>query len=178
VALLIAGFMQIRYALDAWRQDRPIVSWLGIAVGAVLLVGFGEELSWGQHWLGFETPEISREVNVQGEFNLHNIGGYWFNHLVALVFGLYLCVLPVLGRLTPHIWFVLDRIAVPIPPLALFPYGVVAVLMDEHEIMARTWDSPVWRLSEGRELVLACAIVVVVSNMRRYSLESTEERAN
>ena len=33
----------------------------------------GEEMSWGQHLLGFKTPEQIAEINEQGEFNLHNM---------------------------------------------------------------------------------------------------------
>jgi len=32
----------------------------------------GEELSWGQHWIGWATPESWQEINDQGETNLHN----------------------------------------------------------------------------------------------------------
>ncbi|WP_207061552.1 hypothetical protein [Motiliproteus sp. SC1-56] len=32
----------------------------------------GEEASWGQHWLGYATPEAIAQRNEQGEFNLHN----------------------------------------------------------------------------------------------------------
>jgi hypothetical protein len=33
----------------------------------------GEELSWGQWYVGWETPQALRSVNRQGETNLHNI---------------------------------------------------------------------------------------------------------
>ncbi len=33
----------------------------------------GEEISWGQTWLGFATPEGWAEINDQKEFNLHNL---------------------------------------------------------------------------------------------------------
>ncbi|NND33087.1 MAG: hypothetical protein HKN76_10890 [Saprospiraceae bacterium] len=42
-----------------------------------MFVGAGEEISWGQRILNFETPEKLKTVNVQNEFNLHNI--YIFN---------------------------------------------------------------------------------------------------
>ena len=32
----------------------------------------GEEISWGQHWFGWGTPENWQDVNDQGETNLHN----------------------------------------------------------------------------------------------------------
>ena len=41
---------------------------------AILFIfAFGEEISWGQRIFGFETPEYIREINIQEEFNLHNL---------------------------------------------------------------------------------------------------------
>jgi hypothetical protein len=44
-----------------------------ILLALIMFVGFGEEISWGQRQLGIETPESIKELNVQGEFNLHNL---------------------------------------------------------------------------------------------------------
>lgn len=45
-----------------------------LALAAVPFVIFaGEESSWGQHWFGYDTPEAVASVNMQGEFNLHNL---------------------------------------------------------------------------------------------------------
>jgi hypothetical protein len=39
----------------------------------VFILGFGEEISWGQRIFNIKTPEIIREINVQGEINIHNL---------------------------------------------------------------------------------------------------------
>jgi hypothetical protein len=44
-----------------------------LIVALVFFFGAGEEISWGQRLLGFHTPESLYNVNVQREFNLHNI---------------------------------------------------------------------------------------------------------
>ena len=46
--------------------------WLALAV--IFFVFAGEESSWLQHYIGYDTPEALRDVNWQGELNLHNIG--------------------------------------------------------------------------------------------------------
>ena len=47
---------------------------------------FLEEISWGQHIISFNTPEILKNINNQNEFNLHNISNL-FNELPkSLVF--------------------------------------------------------------------------------------------
>jgi hypothetical protein len=44
---------------------------LGFAL--VFVVASGEELSWGQHILKYETPEVFAKANRQEEVNLHNL---------------------------------------------------------------------------------------------------------
>lgn len=45
--------------------------WLGLLVLGCIYYA-GEEISWGQHWFGWGTPENWQNVNDQGETNLHN----------------------------------------------------------------------------------------------------------
>ncbi len=43
-------------------------------LGAMVCIGFaGEEASWGQHWVGWESPQYFAEHNRQGETNVHNL---------------------------------------------------------------------------------------------------------
>ena len=61
-------------AFDRFVARRPGRVRLPIAVLAALagIILAGEELSWGQHILGFAPPEPIRATNLQEEFNLHN----------------------------------------------------------------------------------------------------------
>ena len=43
------------------------------ALAVVMLVCFGEELSWGQRIFGWQTPPTLSRLNAQNEINLHNI---------------------------------------------------------------------------------------------------------
>jgi hypothetical protein len=45
------------------------------ALGLLLFVAAGEEISWGQRWFGLETPEVLVDGNRQDELNLHNVDG-------------------------------------------------------------------------------------------------------
>ena len=36
----------------------------------------GEEISWGQRLLGFQTPQAIKEINTQDEFTFHNSAGF------------------------------------------------------------------------------------------------------
>ncbi len=60
----------------ARRESRRSGRWRKlqlIGLGLFYFVAFGEEASWGQHWLGFETPEELKQINAQEETNLHNL---------------------------------------------------------------------------------------------------------
>lgn len=44
-----------------------------LALGAFVFLG--EEISWGQHFMKWSTPEDWKELNRQGETNIHNLNG-------------------------------------------------------------------------------------------------------
>jgi hypothetical protein len=44
-----------------------------LAVGLLCIAFCGEELNWGQHWFGWESPEFFERYNRQHETNLHNM---------------------------------------------------------------------------------------------------------
>lgn len=47
-----------------------------LLLGLLFFMAFGEEISWGQRIFGWETPEALEEINMQDEFNIHNLK--WF----------------------------------------------------------------------------------------------------
>ena len=44
-----------------------------LLLAVVMFFGAGEEISWGQRILGYNTPESMKQANVQGEFTIHNL---------------------------------------------------------------------------------------------------------
>ena len=91
-----------------WLVTRPLPktwsflrTFLLIGAAACLYIG-GEEMSWGQHWFGWGTPEAWSAINRQDETNLHNTN-YVFNQLpqVILEIGILVAgiVLPLLNRI-------------------------------------------------------------------------------
>lgn len=62
-------------AVGRMGQRRPHSAFGPLAltlVAVTLVLAFGEEVSWGQHWLGFTPPDSIASSNLQEEFNLHN----------------------------------------------------------------------------------------------------------
>ena len=68
-ASLLAGLVLLTSHRHMNRM--AFIYFLGTAL--FFFVCAGEEISWGQRVLGFETPESVKEINEQGEFNLHNL---------------------------------------------------------------------------------------------------------
>ncbi len=71
--LLLAACL---FFVQAWRGRRDAWqgAWLVLwAIGSFFFLG--EEISWGQHYLGWETPDWLKGMNRQAETNLHNLRG-------------------------------------------------------------------------------------------------------
>jgi hypothetical protein len=138
-------------------------------------VFFGEETSWLQHMLHYETPPWMAHENMRGELNLHNLevfhGGevigaefHWWSllkaqHLFNLGFVTYLFGLPLLARsATGH--ELLRRAKLPYPgkrlaAFAFLPLAVSAVLTS----LAATHATKA-TVAETREMI--CALVIMI----------------
>ena len=88
---LLAGIAVVAAALT----ERRLLPRCGYILGGIALLFFaGEESSWGQHIIGFATPDFMADLNHQEEFNIHNLNALYdvispANQNVAL-FMLYL----------------------------------------------------------------------------------------
>ena len=67
-------FLTALLLLETAASRRP--AWPYILGALAFVFAAGEEISWGQRIFLFETPDYLREINLQGEFNLHNIEGW------------------------------------------------------------------------------------------------------
>ena len=112
------------------RGERELASWY-ILVAFLAALFFAEEISWGQHWIGWETPEFFQERNVQKETNLHNFSKPLERTLkwaLAIAVGLG-------GILTPLVVANLGPERVPVrwrwvlPTFACLPTAVMAVIL-------------------------------------------------
>ncbi|MCB0393373.1 MAG: hypothetical protein KDD25_02365 [Bdellovibrionales bacterium] len=106
---------------------------LGLAI--IMFVGFGEEISWGQRIFNISTPDSMKEMNIQGEFNLHNLeifhrrakhgekSGIALLLSVEVLFNFFwfgLCVIiPLLSKMSTTARSLLNRMGFPVPPLTI-----------------------------------------------------------
>ena len=73
--LFFYGFWLARKSPDKTRASL-VKRFVYLGLALLFLFGAGEEISWGQRLLGFETPAAISEVNRQEEFNLHNLSAW------------------------------------------------------------------------------------------------------
>ncbi|MCC6907986.1 MAG: hypothetical protein IT430_08615 [Phycisphaerales bacterium] len=72
-AVLVFGII-IACMIMRRRRSLPRLASVAMALGGLSVHYFlGEEISWGQHYLGYATPESIASLNSQEEFNLHNL---------------------------------------------------------------------------------------------------------
>jgi hypothetical protein len=123
-AILSASVVFVLAARRASRAGRRRLLALFVLVGVGAFVVAGEEISWGQRILGLATPDALKNINQQGETNIHNISG------LQRVFNIGELLVGVYGFAVPLLWasrvartrLRLDRLGVDrllIPPLCL-----------------------------------------------------------
>ncbi len=108
------------------REQPWLFGWIGVAALGCLYIA-GEEASWGQHYVGWVTPEGWLALNDQGETNLHNVSS-WFDQKPrqileagVVVGGI---VVPIYGYFRPKLrraWF-----AIILPPAIGLPTALLA----------------------------------------------------
>lgn len=125
--------------------------WPALLLGLALITGAGEELNWGQHWFGFETPGFLKLLNDKGEANLHNIDTALINHLMVIFFFLYGGLLPVCARICPQIRYVVDRLDIPLAPLPFVPFALIGSVLSDYVVLQDLWEKQLWGFSEARE---------------------------
>ncbi|NMH88170.1 hypothetical protein [Flavivirga algicola] len=113
-----------------------------------------EEISWGQWFFHFETPESWAKINGQGETTLHNLHGLQgHSEVLRMVFGLGGLFGIALGYFNK-----LKKISV--PPilflwfLIIFCHAAVDFIQDRVSISAR-YDFAIVKTSEFIELLIA-----------------------
>jgi hypothetical protein len=138
------GFLEVTQFLECmagfgiclWILERRVVKGWPLLWRIVLLLAVvclyigGEEMSWGQHWFGWGTPEVWGGINRQDETNLHNTN-YVFNQLPQLILEIGIAIggiiLPLLHRVLGRFqaWF-LNLFAGPLEllPVALLVFSI------------------------------------------------------
>jgi hypothetical protein len=66
-----------------WKNQKWLSAWIVLAAVCCFYVA-GEEISWGQHFIKWSTPNFWAHVNDQNETNLHNTSS-WLDQKPRLI---------------------------------------------------------------------------------------------
>lgn len=156
------------------------------------LFAAGEEISWGQRILNFDTPPAIGANNAQKEFNLHNLNFVQhehglgssikgmllnFNRLFILFWMTYCILLPIANRYSNKLRALFSRIRLPI--ISIW-FGMLFLV---NEITSKTLElfvitcqdncPPIYEIKESLWAVLVFLMAVYF-----FSLESSPEEVD
>ena len=157
-------------ALAQVRRQPLLWIWLALAALGTFYIA-GEEASWGQNYLGWETSEGWRALNDQNETNLHNTSS-WLDQKPRALLELGVIVGGIAIPLAALRWPAIrrGRLAIILPPFLCLPSAVIAeaVRMSERALNAFAPGSK-WfeRASEVQELYFYLFILLYLIALHR-----------
>lgn len=143
-------------------QATTFKAWMVIfLLGAIYYAG--EEMSWGQHFFGWGTPEQWTEFNDQQETNLHNTAAIFDQiprtllSIAALIGGV---LIPIFRKYKNHIANKESFIDWLFPTYVCLPAALLSLLVSWHEKMYKILDITIpevldIRAGETKECLLA-----------------------
>jgi len=159
LSYVISFIILVTGAICYSRNSRKPI-YIPILFGCIFFIVAGEEISWGQYFLGFSTPGIMETSNLQGETNLHNLIAHDVNYFaIILVFWAYIAISPALSRLNRDVRDLMFRLNIPQPPLILACTAAFFFLLFSADLILGKWEHYLFSMREIRELILALAIL-------------------
>ena len=161
VCLLIAIVVTILF-LKSKVKFKILKIWMVIfLLGAIYYAG--EEISWGQHYFGWATPESWTNVNDQQETNLHNTAAIFDQiprtllSLAALIGGV---LIPLFRRIKNHRPSEESFLDWLLPTYVCLPAALLSLLVSWHEKIYKIFEISIpvvldIRAGETKECLLA-----------------------
>lgn len=166
-SLVLAGRMLF---LAQVRRQPLLWAWLALAALGSLYIA-GEEASWGQHYLGWATPEGWQGLNDQNETNLHNTSS-WLDQKPRTLLELGVIIGGIVIPLAALRWPAIRRarLAIILPPFLCLPSAVIAeaVRMSGRALSVLAPGTTLFeRASEVQELYFYLFILLYLIMLRR-----------
>jgi len=122
----------------------------------------GEEISWGQRIFDLDTLEVIKDLNIQNENTLHNLLGYFADHLFIAVVFIYGTVMPYVAYINKFFHKFFDYIGIPIASLGLALGFLIITMMQSWTVYRIVEPLPHLRMPELRELYTAIAFSLLM----------------
>ena len=157
---MICSLMSVILSLRFSDQRARVVIHCLFAFGFFLMVG--EEISWGQRFFNIDTLGVFKNANVQSENNLHNLFGYFADHIFIVAVLVYGFVLPVLARISIFYRRLFDLVGLPIASPGLAIGFLMISILQSWVVYRFLMPLPHFRLEELRELLSAIAFSLLM----------------
>jgi hypothetical protein len=125
IIMLVALAIAVSLLFNPFVRRRPFVLTVTIISALSCLYIAGEEMSWGQHFFHWNTPEYWAQVNRQGETNLHNTYAVFEKWPRAVLeIGVFIggLLVPLVAAFDPRVRA--NRLSLFLPPAALIPISL------------------------------------------------------
>jgi predicted negative regulator of RcsB-dependent stress response len=124
-----------------------------------------EEVSWGQRILGIGTPYRLSRINLQHEFNIHNIATVQSKsvYLKYYIFG-WVFLAPLLCKVWKTIDALRIRFGVPLMPVYLWPFFIILIYLENDPVLFHRQE-PFEVLLAFSFMALVCAIFMKAENL-------------
>lgn len=151
-----------------------------ILLSLLFVFAAGEEVSWGQRLIGFETPSYIESSNQQGEFNLHNLPIFHANNaqgekksglarlltaerLFAFFWLSYCLVIPLMANTFGWAKTLVKTVSLPLVPIQIGMLFLLSHLIYKAiEMVLVMKDSPLlWQMTEIKETSMAFLILTM-----------------
>lgn len=151
------------FAFGFKNKPAPLRFWCLFFAVLMFLVG-GEEISWGQRIFGMATPASLEAVNLQNEFNIHNIDGiHQHVRMVGVAFvSLFCFLIPISNRFSQKMSQFYAQRGVPLFPLNTAWLVVLSIMF---MVIPRAINLPeIFVLDEIGEFLLSFAWIPFALN--------------
>lgn len=155
-----------------WKDHKWLGLWIALATLCCLYVT-GEEISWGQHLLNWNTPEYWAKINDQNETNLHNTSD-WLDQkprlilLIGIIIGG--LIIPALRRWKPERLPAKFSVIYPSNRMVVTALGVVLPYASQKIWHLVTGGDLFERVSEVQELYMYYFVALYIFELRKYRI--------
>jgi hypothetical protein len=181
ILYLVSAFIVFVKIFKVDKRNLFLVLWMSLFALFCIFIA-GEEISWGQNYLNFDTPDLLKEANYQGESGIHNVNipgldPYFINDVARMLAAFCGIIIPsvlwfsVFLRKTFHFLKI-------VPPSALSVlYFVLAFCIPGESFIPSLFDSEGNLIilgnleSELREVTLSFAFVIWSYSILGFKIE-------
>ena len=161
-------------------RQRPFVLIVTSIAALTCLYTAGEEMSWGQHFFHWNTPEYWALVNRQNETNLHNTYAIFEKYPRAILeIGMVVggILIPIAAAFAPRIRA--NRLSLFLPPAALMPTAIMAMaikladLLFQKDYVGELMQRPSETIESYLYFFILAYLIVFSRRIREIEADST-----